>query len=179
MSDVKARTPQGGLLEASQIGQLLPSLQNFVPKRQESDLPELEKSAFPLLTQPRACSSTSASTFLVDSNMKTRSVGSRAHFSWLIFAVCMVEVVLWSAPPVFALASSGHSVVTGDLYRDHMLKDKDHYVHANGLNREVEVDQPGVDAIKRLLEQEARVRHLGKPKILDLAIPAAHSPIQS
>lgn len=72
----------------------------------------------------------------------------------------MFEVVLWAAPPVSAIASSGQSFTTGELYRDHMLKDKDHYTHANGLNRQVELEQPRVDAIKRLLEQESHVRFL-------------------
>lgn len=90
----------------------------------------------------------------------------------------MFEVVLWAAPPVSAIASSGHSVVTGDLYRNHMLKDKDHYTHANGLNREVEVDQPATDAIKRLLEEEARVRTSDTLKDLDLADPVVDAPLQ-
>lgn len=96
-------------------------------------------------------------------------MGSRAHFSWLMFAVCMFEVVLWAAPPVSAIASSGHSLVTGDLYRNHMLKDKDHYTHANGLNQQTEVDQPQVDTVKRLLDEEARVRILELNRNRDLA----------
>lgn len=90
--------------------------------------------------------------------MKHRSTGAICRFSWLMFAVCMLEVVLWAAPPVYAIASSGTSFTTGELYRNHLLKDKDHYTHANGLNHDAELEQPRVDAIARLLENESRVR---------------------
>jgi hypothetical protein len=103
--------------------------------------------------------SSTASNFVLHllTRMVTKFGVDRRRFSWLIFAISMLELVLWAAPPVSAIASSGSTFTTGDLYRNHILKDKDHYTHATGLNQQIDARSPREEAIERLLEQESRV----------------------
>ena len=90
--------------------------------------------------------------------MATRVSVDKHRFSWLIFAVCMLEFVLWAAPPVSAIASSHPSFTTGEMYRNHILKEKDHYTHASGLSGQHSETLPRDEALDRMLEQESYVR---------------------
>jgi len=92
--------------------------------------------------------------------MVVRIAVDQRRFSWLIFAVCMLEVVLWAAPPVSAIASSRPSFTTEEMYRNHILKEKDHYVHASGLNGQIIETSPRDEALDRMLEHESYVRVL-------------------
>jgi hypothetical protein len=85
-------------------------------------------------------------------------ISDKRRFSWLIFAICMLEVVLWAAPPVSALTLSESSFTTGELYRNHIIKEKDHYTHANGIKQQQEESSAREAAIERMLDNELQVR---------------------
>ena len=110
------------------------------------------------LTQPSTSNFFFHFAINISKKMVAKFRGDQRRFSWIIFAICMIEVFLWAAPPVSALASGGATFTTGDLYRNHMMKDKDHYNHAGGLQQHERSLSATEDAVERLLERESYVR---------------------
>lgn len=92
--------------------------------------------------------------------MLVRLSVEQQRFSWLIFMICMLEVVLWAAPSVSALAAQSSSFTTDDLYRNHILKDKDHYKLANAIVAPTSGSSDQEAAIERMLARETEVRAL-------------------
>lgn len=90
--------------------------------------------------------------------MSVKFRGDQRRFSWLIFVISMIEVILWIAPPVSAITSRGTSITMDSMYRNHMMKDKDHYNHAGGINTQSTLSSPRDEAVERMLAQESYVR---------------------